>query len=45
MPRPYPRASGFYGEQVAPRVTSVLLGNREFGQLPGNMSLGRARRG
>jgi SAM-dependent methyltransferase len=24
---------GFYGEQVLPRVTNVLLGNREFGKL------------
>ena len=24
---------GFYGEQVVPRVTDVLLGNREFGKL------------
>jgi ubiquinone/menaquinone biosynthesis C-methylase UbiE len=24
---------GFYGEQVVPRVTNVLLGNREFGKL------------
>src|SRR5262245_51770877 len=24
---------GFYGEQLLPRITNVLLGNREFGKL------------
>jgi SAM-dependent methyltransferase len=33
MPEPYPRAMGFYGEQVVPRLTNVMLGNRSFGKL------------
>jgi len=33
MARPYPRAVGFYGEQIVPRFTDIMLGNRAFGEL------------
>jgi SAM-dependent methyltransferase len=31
--RPYPPTVGFYGEQILPRATDKLLGNREFAKL------------
>lgn len=31
--RPYPPGVGFYGEQVLPRATDKLLGNREFAKV------------
>jgi SAM-dependent methyltransferase len=33
MHRPYPAAVGFYGEQILPRVTDRLLGNRTFAKV------------
>jgi SAM-dependent methyltransferase len=33
MHRPYPAAVGFYSEQVLPRVTDRLLGNRTFAKV------------
>jgi ubiquinone/menaquinone biosynthesis C-methylase UbiE len=31
--RPYPFGMGFYGEQLVPRVTNVMLGNKEFAKV------------